>query len=72
MLALVNQKGLGFQEIGRDTKPWRVGQREAAVDKGREGFGKYSLERVLHGVMFKQSIAADGGQRMCGRMQADT
>jgi hypothetical protein len=40
-------------EIGRDTKPWRVGQNEAAADKGREGFGKHSLERVLHGVMLK-------------------
>lgn len=72
MLALVNQKRAGFPEIGYDTKPWRVGQREAAVDKGREGFGKHSLKRVLHGVMLKQSVAADGGQYMCCRVQADS
>lgn len=53
MLAPVNQKWLGFQQIGRNTKPWRIAHGEAAVDEGREGFGKHSLKRVLHGVMLK-------------------
>jgi hypothetical protein len=53
MLTLVNQKRPGIAEIGRNTEPRRIGQCEAAVDEGREGFGKHSLERILHGVMLK-------------------
>jgi len=72
MLAPVNQKWPGLAEIGRNTEAWRIGQCEAAVDEGREGFGKHRLERILHGVMLKQSVTADGAQHMCGRVQADS
>ena len=72
MLAVVNQKRFGPREIRRNPEPWRIGQCELAVDEGREGFGKYSLERILHRIMLKQSVAADSGQHMRSRVQADT
>ena len=53
MLAMVNQKWPCFEEVGCDAEPRGIGQREAAVDEGREGFCQHSLERVLHGVMLK-------------------
>ena len=72
MLDPMNQECLGFRQIGHNPEPRRVGQGEAAVDKGREGFGQHRLQRILHRVMLKQPVTADGGQHMRGRLQADT
>lgn len=72
LLDMVHQKRFGRCQIRRNTEPRRVRECEAAVDEGREGFGEHRLERVFHGIMLKQSVTADSGQHMRGRVQTDT
>ena len=59
MLRMVNQKLACGTEIGNDAEARRIGQLEAAIDKGRKRLGKHGLQRVFHGIMLEKAIAAD-------------